>query len=432
MTEPTASLVATPTGPVLAGIVGPYPGLRPFNRLETPIFFGRDDHVDQLIEVMGRSRLLGIVGESGCGKSSLVLAGLIPALESGLFQPAGASWRVAVLRPGNTPLRALAESLFEFELLPPGKTRTPHEVELLLASLRRGPLALVELLAGKAAEGRDNVLILVDQFEEIFRFRESGPDPSGVNEQSANPNRDGEPEAACPAPTADDNSQKVDPNEAAAFVAVLLRAARAEAPIYVALTMRSDYLGQCAVFDGLPEALNGGQYLTPRLDQDQRRQAIEGPARVFGGRVDRALTTRVLNDMDAAPDALPLMQHALMRVWQVAQERGGDAPIELTSKDYDAVGGLAHALSRHVNEAYDALDEGQRLIAEALFRALTERATGRRDTRRPGQARHLAREPDPPMGPPGRLDRPGRPAPQGLGRAGGGIGRLLPLPAARG
>ena len=74
--------------------------------------------------------------------------------------------------------------------------------------------------------------------------------------------------------------------------------------------MRSDYLGDCAQFDGLPEALNDSQFLTPRLTRDQRREAIEGPARVFDGRVEPALVNRLLNDMGSDPDQLPLMRHA--------------------------------------------------------------------------------------------------------------------------
>ena len=80
--------------------------------------------------------------------------------------------------------------------------------------------------------------------------------------------------------------------------------------------MRSDYLGDCALFDGLPEALNDSQFLTPKLTRAQRQQAIEGPARVFDGRVEPALVARLLNDMGSGPDQLPLMQHALMRLWK--------------------------------------------------------------------------------------------------------------------
>ena len=109
-------------------------------------------------------------------------------------------------------------------------------------------------------------------------------------------------------------------------------------PIYVVLTMRSDFLGDCNLFAGLPEALNDSQFLTPRLTREERREAIEAPALVFDGRVDPALVNRLLNDMDAGPDQLPLMQHALMRLWDVPP---GKRPAE--RRGPEAAGGDDHA-----------------------------------------------------------------------------------------
>jgi len=88
----------------------PYPGLRPFKREESDIFFGREQHVDQLLETLCRHRFLAVVGTSGCGKSSLVKAGMLPALDAGFLAQAGAHWYVADLRPGHQPMWALANS----------------------------------------------------------------------------------------------------------------------------------------------------------------------------------------------------------------------------------------------------------------------------------------------------------------------------------
>ena len=119
------------------------------------------------------------------------------------------------------------------------------------------------------------------------------------------------------------------------------------------------------------------------MSLERRREAIEGPARVEGGEVAPDLTLRLLNDMGTGPDQLPLMQHALMRVWTAAQERDPSKPPTLTLKDYLDVGGLEQALSLHADAAYDKLTERQKEIAERLFRALSGGNTGRRDTRRP-------------------------------------------------
>src|SRR5262249_11749518 len=144
-----------------------------------------------------------------------------------------------------------------------------HREAFFEAALRRGPLGLVEVLGGGQVLGDRKLLLLVDQFEEIFRYRRVG--------------RPGEPEDG-----------QLDRDEAIDFVALLLPTARTkDFPVYIVLTMRSDYLGDCAQFDSLPEVLNDSQFLTPRLTLDQRREAIEGPARVFDGRVDPALVNRL-------------------------------------------------------------------------------------------------------------------------------------------
>ncbi|MCA1852401.1 MAG: ATP-binding protein, partial [Beggiatoa sp.] len=149
----------------------PYPGLRPFKREESDIFFGREQHVDQLLEKLGQHHFLAVVGTSGCGKSSLVKAGMLPALDAGFLAQAGAHWYVADLRPGHRPMWALAESLLVSQAFGATRGTEPESLALLHATLRRGPLGLVEALCETPLPERANLLVLVDQFEEIFRYR---------------------------------------------------------------------------------------------------------------------------------------------------------------------------------------------------------------------------------------------------------------------
>jgi energy-coupling factor transporter ATP-binding protein EcfA2 len=350
----------------LAFSTSPYPGLRPFHRHEADIFFGREAQTDQLLRKLQSTRFLAVVGPSGCGKSSLVRAGMIAGLEAGYMAEAGSRWRIAEMRPGNRPLRSLAETLVASADLLPDWGGAAAPVPLVEAGLRSGPRGLVELLDGSPLDDGSNLLLLVDQFEEIFRFRREG-----------------------------------DPDEAEAFVSLLLETAREQdLPVYVVITMRSDFLGDCAVFPGLPEVLNESMYLTPRMTREQCRQAIEGPAGVFGGRVQESLVSLMLNELDPEPDQLPVLQHALMRLWT----RAGGAPpgalltpgmddaaaeIELAADEYDAIGRLQNALSRHADEAYGELDAHGQEIARRLFTLLTDRGPGRRDVRRPVQVREV-------------------------------------------
>ena len=170
----------------------PYPGLRPFSREESYLFFGREEHTDQLLEKLGESRFISVVGLSGCGKSSLVRAGMIAALESGYLVSAGAHWRIVEMRPGNDPLRNLAEALTK-TLQPlhpgcpqdtgsvaPGNSKHPVSPSVRQpgfsgmfpfwqASLRRGPRGLLEILRENPLPPNTNLLLMVDQFEELFR-----------------------------------------------------------------------------------------------------------------------------------------------------------------------------------------------------------------------------------------------------------------------
>ncbi|HEW97942.1 MAG TPA: hypothetical protein ENF37_04765, partial [Beggiatoa sp.] len=334
----------------------PYPGLRPFERDETDIFFGREDHTDQLLEKLGQNRFLAVVGPSGCGKSSLVRTGLLAGLEGGLLTSAGIYWHIAEMRPGNHPFAHLAEALLADSALGDEYinhfTHKPEALASLQATLRRGPLSLCELWQEAQFDTDTRLLLLVDQFEELFRYYQQG-----------------------------------EVEETAAFVALLL-ASYQNPNIYVIITMRSDFIGDCAAFYGLPEAVNAGLYLTPRLTREQLSEAIALPATVFGGTVEEGLLNRLLNDAGNDPDQLPIIQHALMRMWQHAA--GAEEGV-LTLAHYEQIGAFKKALSNHADKAYGELTGAQQKIAEILFRNLSERDSNKRDTRRPTELREIAR-----------------------------------------
>ncbi|WP_297358140.1 AAA family ATPase [Thauera sp.] len=330
----------------------PYPGLRPFEASETHLFFGREEQVDALLARLHRSRLVAVVGESGAGKSSLVRAGLLPALEAGFLADAGSDWRILLMRPGAAPLEALTEALLGPGVLSPEGGVPPHA--FAAAELRRGPLGLLQLLRDTRLPAHGNLLLVVDQFEELFRFRSAAL-------------RD----------------------EADAFVDLLLHSvAQRELPLYLVLTMRSDYIGACARFPGLPEALNDNQFLTPRLTRSQLAMAIDGPARVFGGVVDPALIATLENEVGDDPDQLPLLQHLLMRLWERASREG--LPPRLTLELLEKPGGLHGALEQHLEELFAGLTSAQQAICAALFKAVTGGEHGARDLRRPARLADVA------------------------------------------
>ncbi len=225
-----------------------------------------------------------------------------------------------------------------------------HARENLLATLSRSHFGLVEAVKQADLGEGDNFLLVVDQFEEIFRFHEAG------------------------------QTQQEAANE---FVSLLLEAAaQKEVPIYVVLTMRSDFIGECGQFEGLAEMVNRGEFLIPRLNREQYKRVIEGPIKVAGGQIAPRLLQRLLNDLGQQADQLPCLQHALMRTWNVWAGKGDADALDLD--DYQRVGKMSQALSLHADEIYESLaSDRQRDLCQGIFQALTVEESNSRGIRRP-------------------------------------------------
>ncbi|MBL7849152.1 MAG: High-affnity carbon uptake protein Hat/HatR [Cyclobacteriaceae bacterium] len=343
------------------GVANPFPGLRPFKIEESHLFFGREGQSDEVLLKMSKSRFVGVIGPSGSGKSSFIYCGVLPILYGGFLTDTSPNWEVIVTRPGANPVDNLAESLLGSSKEYNQADAEDKKIKRTIVStlLRSSSLGLVEAIQQSRKSQDINYLILVDQFEELFRFRD-GSDPNSVNETLG-------------------------------FVNMLMEAVNYEdAPIYVAITMRSDFIGDCAQFPELTRKINDSHYLIPQMTRDQKRRAIEGPVAVGGAKITPRLTQQLLNDLGDNPDQLPILQHALMRTWSYwARFRDyEDEPLDL--KHYEAIGTMKEALSMHANEAYDELDEEQQRIAEILFKAITEKRGENFGIRRPTRLGEIA------------------------------------------
>lgn len=336
----------------------PFPGLQSFTLGEEHLFFGREDQIDELIHCLYHSRFLGVLGTSGSGKSSLVQAGLLPSLHSGFLPEASANWHVATLHPGCNPIQNLAQALNDPDVFGDKGTGDESVIRTGLTEsvLRRGRLGLVEVTQQARMAANENLLVVVDQLEELFRFK-------------------------IQAHTTGDWMEAED--EAAAFIKLLLSAVKQrEVPIFIVLTIRSEFLGECAQFRGLPEALNGSQYLIPRLEREQLQRAIEGPVVVGGAKITPRLVSCLINEFNSHPNQLPILQHALMRIWDYWEKQGTpDAPLDL--EHYKAVGGIAEAFSLHADQIYESLHGERQKLAETLFRCLIVRDADDQTVSRP-------------------------------------------------
>jgi energy-coupling factor transporter ATP-binding protein EcfA2 len=298
----------------------PYTGLRSFTEEESLYFKGRDLQVDQITALLEQNKFLMVTGASGEGKSSLIYAGLIPNARAGFFKAKYSNWVIADFRPERNPVTNMAKALAEqFD-------SNPATVE---TELRRGYSSLVDLytnspfyideenspadLSDTDLKNRKrkaaNLLIIVDQFEEFFTNPENF-----FNE------------------TLSKDSQIV--------VNLILETARIairkNLPVYVVCTMRSDYIGQCSAFRGLPEYIGFSQFFVPRLKRKDLKQVIEEPALLSGIRISQRLIERLVFDIAEGVDQLPILQHALSRIWMVA-DQGAE---ELDLIHYAMVGGM--------------------------------------------------------------------------------------------
>jgi WD40 repeat protein/energy-coupling factor transporter ATP-binding protein EcfA2 len=364
----------------------PYPGLRPFRKEESRFYFGQDEPQEELRRRIDEDRFVAILGLSGCGKSSLLQAGLLADLETKQIKGPRPRWLIGYMKPGADPLGGLltlAEGVSrriaaQADVEVNADAAANAEVAVSAdAAVNKASFDAADLVAdscGLARFGRkaglyetkregiridgQRILVVVDQFEEIFRYQRDAE----TDEKRA---------------------------RAALFVQLLLEATRdPECRISIVLTMRSEFLGDCALFYGLAEQVNRGTFLLPRMTRDQIEEVITGPAEEAGVHIDPAVVQRLLNETEGENDGLPLLQHALRRIWSRWRERGGEGPISLDDLqrfDKPAAAGtvlIQRHLDEHLDSIYQALD-ARKPVGRLLFRLLSERDSRGRLTRRP-------------------------------------------------
>ena len=327
----------------------PFPGLRPFAPDEYHLFFGRETESSEVLRKLIDNRFVTVIGASGSGKSSLIYCGVLPRVKSLATQESG-NWKVIAFRPGNEPYVNLAEAIADQV---PAHQKPSTTTEGIMLDMHLNADGITTALKKNLQTGsNDKVLLVVDQFEEIFRYSK----------------------------VASSHSATV---QAAGFVEKIVNAVNSsDAGIYIIVTMRSDFIGECAHYQGLTQLINNSNYLVPHMSRNNYKSAIEGPIKYAGAQIDPKLVETLLDDIGDRTDQLPVLQHALMRTWTYWQEL--DEPGRPVSySDYDSVGTMSDAMSRHANEAYEELDEKEKEICEKLFKTITEKGTDNKGIRHP-------------------------------------------------
>ncbi|MDZ8263543.1 eIF2A-related protein [Nostoc sp. ChiQUE01b] len=331
----------------------PYRGLAAFgsNPEDTQFFYGRTALIDELLEKLWQQNFLAVLGASGSGKSSVVQAGLLNAIQQGQRRDT-ANWHILpVITPGDDPLASLATAFIKPND-PVG--RKPRYISRLK---EKG----AEFLAELVSEHQQNpVVLVIDQFEEVFTLCKDSQKRQDFFD--------------CLMDVLTLPNESIDVNNTAA--------------LRVVITMRADFLGKCLEQDyaGFAENLKNNTATVTPLTKEELEDVIIKPAEVVGLNVENALVQKMIEDVQGSPSSLPLLQYALTELWELWhqdwQQRGTAAGNTLTLTNYVQIGEVKGALEKQADKVYDSLSQQEQGVAKKIFLELTEPGEGTEDTRK--------------------------------------------------
>ncbi len=308
----------------------PYRGLEAFVEKDEHLFFGREQIVQELIQQIDLTQMVAIIGPSGSGKSSLLLAGLLPKLEAGVL-PGSETWHYfRPFVPGSAPLTQLAR------LLEPKGTGSADWMLEHLEQFKTNPHHLTSLLS---QPGQPTAVLVIDQFEEVYTL--------------------------C-----------FDEMERTAFIDNLLNLLQIRTHRHlVLLTMRTDYesyLHRTPLLHGLIEQ---STIRLTAMNAAELRDAIEKPAAAIGLKFEEGLVDEVIREILGEPAALPLLQFALLQLWE-NRERN-----RITWESYRRLGGVLKALGSTADSLYEGLLPEEQVTVKRIFLRIVRPSEGLEVTR---------------------------------------------------
>lgn len=334
--------------------INPFPGLRPFTAWENEYFFGRESETREIVEKLFRNRFVAITGESGSGKSSLIHCGLIPEIRS-RSEPDASSWRILSIKPGKDPLGNLADSFVEGYLNPDQQRSEKDEILKILTENSDGLTTVLKKFPVAAGE---KILLIIDQFEELFRY--------------------GSPE----------RGKGFIPDTGLMINLITKTIASNYREFYCIVALRSDLVSECSHFKIFTQLVNNSNFLLPVMTRENLKDVITGPINVAGAKIDEELVELLLDELNESTDQLPLLQHALMRTWNMWMDlEQPDRPISLS--DYYSIGTMKYSISRHADEKYEELSTDNKLICEKLFKIITGIGSDNKGIRYPSNIRTI-------------------------------------------
>ena len=340
--------------------VCPYRGLEPFREEDEHFFVGREAFVRTLLEKIGQRPLVGVVGASGSGKSSVVLAGLVPSLRQ---RADGRVWEIGVMRPGPHPLRQLAAvflppdtNLEEFDRIAVLKKRAEQ--------LASGEITLADVIDAtlERQPGTDRLLLVVDQWEELYTQARDLPIK-------------GSQDAKDKLGDAQTKNGGIS-SECDTFVRILLESVRSEPRLSLVLTIRGDFYGRALQDRALGDQLQDAIVNISPMARSELRRAIVEPAEKVSLSFEAGLVDEILSDIGNEPGNLPLLEFLLKELWD---RHSPDR--RLTFSSYASTGGVKRAIATRAEGELKKLSPEQQAAARRFLIRLVTPGEGQEDTR---------------------------------------------------
>jgi len=330
--------VALPANPTPDNLPCPYRGLFHFGPDDANFFFGREVFISALTTAVEQRAFIPVLGASGSGKSSVVLAGLVPRLQQ------SSHWQFTHFRPGEDPFHALALALIP--LCAPNLNTTEQMVQIrqLAHHLQSGEVTLRNIIATLQQRcPRDRILLIADQFEELYTL------------------------------VTDDSIRRQ-------FLDCLLTSlptnSQCGSPLVLVATLRADFLSNALTYRPFADLLQQGDIKLGAMNTEELRQVIEKPAQSLGIGFEDGLINRILHDVTDEPGNLPLLEFALTELWKYRTDK------QLTHTAYEAIGEVKGSLARHAEAKYNALSAAEKSHVQRIFVQLVHPGQGTEDTRR--------------------------------------------------
>jgi energy-coupling factor transporter ATP-binding protein EcfA2 len=318
----------------------PFPGCRSFYESEQSSFYGRMKQVDDVLLLLHKHKFISLTGQIGSGKSSFLQSGLIPALRKGHNGLAGKEWVICNTRPGLAPIKNLAYALSENDLLNPSIKSTPEQRLWIEKNLKEGISGLESIYRRSEIFGKKNLIIIIDQFEDLFLHTDRFNNAAVLNEET---------------------NQYINAITGANFAE--------DIAVYVVIALGAENIIDISPYRRLQDLMNQGQYLLPRINGIDVKRLIVNPLSGTNLSISPESMDSLLAQFGSDMRLLPNLQFLMFKIWTTFQH-SADGEIVIQPLDLAEVGNLQHCFAVHLENHYDSLDTRQKLVFEKLFKAM--------------------------------------------------------------